>query len=99
MCAAMRHYFNPSAQPTPQLFTIHYSIFISAASAYNKFTNYAVYFVCTKDTVIFHLYDDRGADLVADKKEKIQHIYHKMNDLILDYDRETIDNVFNTKAE
>jgi len=27
----MRHYFNPSAQPTPQLFTIHYSLFTGAA--------------------------------------------------------------------
>ena len=31
-----------SAQPTPQLFIIHYSIFIGAACAYNHFTNYAV---------------------------------------------------------
>ena len=38
----MRHYFNPSAQPTPQLFTIHYSLFTGAACAYNNFTNYAV---------------------------------------------------------
>ena len=65
----------------------------------NYYLTSSVYFVCTKDNVLFHLYDDRGADLVADKKEKIQHIYHKMNDLILDYDREKIDNVFNTKAE
>lgn len=65
----------------------------------NYYLTSSVYFVCTKDNMLFHLYDDRGADLVADKKEKIQHIYHKMNDLILDYDREKIDNIFNTKAE
>lgn len=65
----------------------------------NHFLTSSVYFVCTNDNVIFHLYDDRGADLVTDKKEKIQHIYHKLNDLILDYDREKIDSIFKTKAE
>ena len=64
----------------------------------NFFLTSSVYFVCTKDNVLFHLYDDRGADLVADKKEKIQHIYYELNDLILDYDREKIDKIFNTKA-
>lgn len=65
----------------------------------NFFLTSSVYFVCTKDNVLFHLYDDRGADLVADKKEKIQHIYHKLNDLILDYDREKIDDIFKPTAE
>ena len=65
----------------------------------NFFLTSSVYFVCTKDNVLFHLYDDRGADLVADKKVNIQHIYHKLNDLISDYDREIIDNIFNTKQE
>ena len=64
----------------------------------NYFLTSSVYFLCTKDNVLFHLYDDRGADLVADKKEKIQHIYHKLNDLILDYDREKIDDIFKPKA-
>ncbi len=65
----------------------------------NFFLTSSVYLICTKDNVLFHLYDDRGADLVTDKKEKIQHIYHKLNDLILDYDSEKINNIFNTKAE
>ena len=65
----------------------------------NVFLTSSVYLVCTKDNVLFHLYDDRGADLVADKKEKIQHIYYKLNDFILDYDREKIDRIFKTKAE
>ena len=64
----------------------------------NFFLTSSVYFVCAKDNVIFHLYDDRGADLIANKKENIQHIYHKLNDLILDYDREKIDSIFNAKA-
>lgn len=65
----------------------------------NLFLTSSVYFVCTKDNVLFHLYDDRGADLVADKKEKIQHIYYELNDLILHYDREKIDDIFKAKAE
>lgn len=65
----------------------------------NPFFDSSVYFVCTSDNVLFHLYDDRGADLVADKKEKIQHIYYELNDLILDYNREEIDNIFKTTAE
>ena len=64
----------------------------------NFFLSSSVYFVCTKDNVLFHLYDDRGADLIAGKKEKIQHIYYELNDLILDYDREKIDNIFKAKA-
>ena len=65
----------------------------------NNFLTSAVYFICTNDNVLFHLYDDRGADLVADKKEKIQHFYYELNDLILDYDREKIDDIFKTTAE
>ena len=64
----------------------------------NFFLSSSVYFVCTKDNVLFHLYDDRGADLVADKKEKLQHIYYELNDLILDYDRDKIDDIFKAKA-
>lgn len=56
----------------------------------NFFLTLSVYFVCAKDNVLFHLYDDRGADLVTDKKEKIQHIYYELNDLILDYDRKKL---------
>lgn len=63
----------------------------------NSFLTSSVYFVCTNDNVLFHLYDDRGADLVADKKEKIQHVYYELNDLILDYDREKIDDIFKAK--
>ena len=46
------------------------------------------------DNVLLHLYDDRGADLISDKKEKIQHLYYKLNNLILNFDREKIDNIF-----
>ena len=64
----------------------------------NNILSSSVYFVCTNDNVIFHLYDDRGADLVADKKERIINIYYNLNDLILDYDREKIDYIFKQKS-
>ena len=57
----------------------------------------SVYFICSDDNVLFHLYDDRGADLCAEKIESISHIYKKLSNLILDYDRERIDAIF--KAE
>jgi len=60
----------------------------------NSFLTSSVYFICTKDNVLFHLYDDRGADLVADKKEKISHVYRRFNHFILDYDRERTDDIF-----
>ena len=60
----------------------------------NNFLTSSVYFVCTNDNVLFHLYDDRGADLVSDKKEKIQHVYFGLDNLILGYDREKIDDIF-----
>lgn len=62
----------------------------------NHFLTSSVYFVSTKDNVLFHLYDDRGADLIADKKESILHIYKELNDFILDHDRAKIDATFRT---
>jgi len=63
----------------------------------NNFLTSSVYFICSDDKVMFHLYDDRGADLCAEKTESILHIYNNLNDLILEYDRERINSIF--KAE
>lgn len=48
----------------------------------NHFLTSSVYFVCSDDNVLFHLYDDRGADLCAEKAESISHIYKQLNNLI-----------------
>lgn len=69
-------------------------IILADLDGVNSFLVSSVYLVSTKDNVLFYLYDDRGADLVADEKEKISHIYDELNDLILDYDRERIDGIF-----
>jgi len=58
------------------------------------FTSKEIYFVNINKRLIFHMYDDRGLDIIAANKEVLQPIYEKHNDLILDYDRERIDKQF-----
>ncbi len=53
-----------------------------------------VYFINIKRKTVFHVYDDRGCDLLADSTETIRDIYIKYNSWILDYDREEIDKTF-----
>lgn len=53
-----------------------------------------IYFLNIKRKTIFHIYDDRGCDLLATSPESIRDIYFTHNDWILDYDKDKIDNVF-----
>ena len=53
-----------------------------------------VFFINIKKETIFHVYDDRGRDLLATQLETIRDIYDKYNDWILDYDRNEINEVF-----
>ena len=53
-----------------------------------------VYFLNSRKDVLFHLYDDRGADVVAADKEILRHLYESCKDWILDYNREKIDLLF-----
>lgn len=57
-------------------------------------TSKEVYFVNIENKLIFHMYDDRGLDIIATDKETLRSIYEKHNDLILGYDRERIDKQF-----
>jgi hypothetical protein len=61
---------------------------------HNFFTAKEVYFVNIDKKLIFHMYDDRGLDIIATDKETIRSIYKKHNDWILDYDRVQIDKQF-----
>lgn len=54
----------------------------------------SVFFADTKNDVLFHLYDDRGADVSAHDANTIRPMYEKLNGYILDYDRERIDEIF-----
>lgn len=53
-----------------------------------------VYFINLNKKTIFHIYDDRGCDVIAAAREDLMGIYTRYNDWILDYDRERINRVF-----
>lgn len=54
----------------------------------------SVFWVWSNDEMMYHLYDDRGADLVASKKSAMKDIYTRFNKWILEYDREKIKSTF-----
>ncbi|WP_045521067.1 DUF3885 domain-containing protein [Neobacillus niacini] len=60
----------------------------------NQESGYEIYFVNLTKKIIFHLYDDRGCDILAADKEDIRYLYEEFNDWILDYDRKRIDHLF-----
>lgn len=45
-----------------------------------------VYFININKNTIFHIYDDRGCDVLATSPNTIRDMYHTYNDWILDYD-------------
>lgn len=60
---------------------------------YNN-SSYDIYFVNVTQQMIYHLYDDRGCDVIASDKEDLRQLYVDFNDWILDYDREEINLLF-----
>jgi len=74
-----------------QVKDFHPSCLIDALFTVNRLK---IYFVNLTKGTIFHIYDDRGCDLLAARKETIESIYNKYNDWILDYDRDKIDELF-----
>lgn len=60
----------------------------------NPESGYDIYFINLTKKVIYHLYDDRGCDILAADKETIRFLYEEYNDWILDYDRDEIDTLF-----
>ncbi|WP_118244835.1 DUF3885 domain-containing protein [Clostridium sp. AM58-1XD] len=53
-----------------------------------------VYLLNTENFVLYHLYDDRGADIVAYDKHLLLPLYQKYKDWILPYDKARIDQLF-----
>lgn len=53
-----------------------------------------IFFINITRKMIYHLYDDRGCDVIASNKEELRSLYEELNDWILDYDREQIDQLF-----
>ena len=54
----------------------------------------SVYIFDIVNHVMFHLYDDRGLDIVARDKNTLIPLYQELNEWILDYDIEQIDERF-----
>jgi hypothetical protein len=52
------------------------------------------YLINRTKQLVLNLYDDRGMDIVSNNKESLNGLYKSHNNLILDYDRESIDKVF-----
>lgn len=61
---------------------------------YGVFTSKEIYFLNLDRKLIFHMYDDRGLDIIAADRETLRPIYKIHNDWILDYDRKQIDKQF-----
>ena len=54
----------------------------------------SVHLINLRNNIIYHLYDDRGLDVISSEKEYLKDVYTKFNDWILDYDRKKIDSIF-----
>uniref|UniRef100_UPI00403F1FB3 DUF3885 domain-containing protein n=1 Tax=Lysinibacillus sp. Y5S-8 TaxID=3122488 RepID=UPI00403F1FB3 len=68
--------------------------FLNGGIGSGKTKFHRIYFLNIKKKTIFHVYDDRGCDLLATSPESIRDIYYTYNDWILDYDKDKIDKVF-----
>jgi Domain of unknown function (DUF3885) len=49
-----------------------------------------VFFLNRRTDTIFHMYDDRGLDIIAARREPLVSLYHRFSDWVLEYDRERI---------
>jgi hypothetical protein len=54
----------------------------------------STYLIDSHNFILFHLYDDRGLDVVAANKELLRPLYESFNAWILDHDRKKIDLMF-----
>lgn len=53
-----------------------------------------VYMINPDNDVILYMYDDRGLDLIAARKDVLTPLYREFSSWILDYDRIRIDQTF-----
>ncbi|SEJ88833.1 protein of unknown function [Propionispira arboris] len=57
----------------------------------------AVYFINLEKDILFHMYDDRGCIVYSNSSDKLAYMYHKYNNWIVNYWRDSIDSIFNGK--
>ena len=62
------------------------------------FSNVEIYFVNATKNLVFHMYDDRGLDIVASEAKALKPIYTKFNDWILEVNREKIDKLMSVNS-
>jgi len=62
---------------------------------YGALGNKEIYFINLDRQIIFHMYDDRGLDIIASDREAIKPLYIKHKDWILESNRSEIDKSFN----
>ena len=53
-----------------------------------------VYIINTTTPLIFHMYDDRGCDVIAADRATLVPLYHRFGDWLLDYDKDRMDACF-----
>jgi len=58
-------------------------------------TSKEIYFINVDKKLIFHMYDDRGLDIISANIETLMPIYRKYNRWILENNRSNIDKLFN----
>ncbi|OLP63083.1 hypothetical protein BACPU_34830 [Bacillus pumilus] len=58
---------------------------------------YEIYLINLSKKMIFHLYDDRGCDLIAADPEDLRPVYQDLKHWLLDYDRPQMERLFADK--
>lgn len=59
------------------------------------FTSKEIFFINIDRKLIFHMYDDRGLDIIASDVEQLRPIYNKYDSWLLESNREKMDRLFN----
>lgn len=59
-----------------------------------SFLSSNVYMLNTESPILYHLYDDRGVDIVANDKTLLLPLYKKYNDWVLQHDKNKIAQIF-----
>ncbi len=57
----------------------------------------SVYFLNTRENILYHLYDDRGLDIAAEKRESLLPLYRQFSAWLLPYDWGRMEETFGTR--
>lgn len=68
---------------------IRASINTDLGAGYEPKLDWRIFFLTKEKNVVFHVYDDRGCDVVAEKEEDIRPLYRTYHDWLSTYKRDT----------